>query len=235
MTILALLIAAASLLGDAPAGDEVCKDLVSQTPPAIKVSKADLFNHEKDLDLDGLRGRVVWIEFSFYYCAGCKVFAKTLVKWHKDYEKQGLVILYVDNGRFDTREQVAKLVKEAKYPFPVVWDKDAKICQDYGVVGYPAAYLVGRDGKVRWNGLPGPTMAEDLEARVKAALAEKAEESSSPDAPTEAAGDDGGALDTSGDDANSDKPAASGAPSEPRDRADSDRNETTPPSSASGD
>jgi len=235
MTILAMLIAAASLLGDPPAGNEFCKDLLGQTPPAIKVPKADLFNYEKDLDLAGLRGQVVWIEFSFYYCAGCKVFAKTLVKWHQDYEKKGLVILYVDNGQFDTREQVAKLLKETKYPFPVVWDKDAKICQDYGVAGYPAAYLVGRDGKVRWNGLPGPTIAEDLEARVKAALAEKVEESAGPPEPTEEAGDEGHAPGASRGDADADKQAASGDPSEPRSPADSGRKATTPPSIASGD
>ena len=36
-----------------------------KAPPNIKVKKDNLVNAKKDLDVEKLKGRVVWLEFSF--------------------------------------------------------------------------------------------------------------------------------------------------------------------------
>jgi hypothetical protein len=82
-----------------------------------------------------------------------------LVSWQEKHASQGLVIIDIDNGRIDTKDRLkAEVDKGVK--FPVLWDNGGKNCAAYGVRAYPSAYLVGVDGKVLWEGHPGPGDAD---------------------------------------------------------------------------
>ena len=91
-----------------------------------------------------------------------------LVRWQEEYGGRGLSILYVDNGAIDGREAVAKEVEESGMDFPVAWDAGASTCAAYRVKVYPTAFLIGKDGRVLWKGIPLP--AEGSEKRVRGAL-----------------------------------------------------------------
>jgi hypothetical protein len=95
-----------------------------------------------------------------------------LVRWHNSYAEKGLTIIDIDHGGIDAFDAVKKEVEEKKFPFPVLWDKDGKNVGTYKVEGMPAAYLVGVDGKVVWEGHPNPkaSEAEKLEVAIKAEL-----------------------------------------------------------------
>ena len=97
-----------------------------------------------------------------------------LVRWHGSYAEKGLVILDVDDGSpdVDKFEEVKKDVEENKLPFAVLWDKGGKNIAAYKVEGMPAAYLIGVDGTVVWEGHPNAKQSEadKLEARIKAEL-----------------------------------------------------------------
>jgi len=110
-----------------------------------------------------------------------------LVKWHNKYKDQGLVILELDDGRIDDRSDVRKHVKKAKYPFAVAFDKEARITKQYGVKAYPIGVLIGRDGKVIWNGSPPDATPEKLEKLITEALADKADQPDKGKAPASAA------------------------------------------------
>lgn len=77
-----------------------------------------------------------------------------LVKWDETYRKQGLVIIDVDNGKIDTMDKVKASVEAAKIRYATAWDEGAKMCTTYGVRGYAAAFLIGVDGTVVWEGFP---------------------------------------------------------------------------------
>ncbi|MCP4245787.1 MAG: redoxin family protein [bacterium] len=96
-----------------------------------------------------------------------------MVKWHDAYKDKGLVIIDVNNGQIDKRKVVKKHVKDAKYKFPYAWDQDAKVNKQYGVKMYPVGVLIGRDGKVIWNGSPGDEQPDELEKKIQAALKAK--------------------------------------------------------------
>lgn len=83
-----------------------------------------------------------------------------LVRWHRDYAEKGLVVIDIDNGAMDAKERLGESVKEGEIPFPVLWDKDGANCTTYGIKGYPAAFLVGVDGTVIWEGFPLPKVKE---------------------------------------------------------------------------
>jgi len=93
-----------------------------------------------------------------------------LVRWHKDFGPKGLTIVYVDDGTSDTQQQVKEYVAQGKYPFAFLWDKDSKNVNAYKVEAMPAAYLIGVDGKVAWEGHPDPGEPQKLEALIKAEL-----------------------------------------------------------------
>ena len=92
-----------------------------------------------------------------------------LVKWHERYSSQGLTIVDVDNGAMDSLAAVQSHVKSARLPFAVLHDVAGTTSRTYGVRAYPTAYLIGRDGKVIWEGHPGGDMMA-IERAIEKAL-----------------------------------------------------------------
>lgn len=68
-----------------------------------------------------------------------------LERLHRELAPQGFAIVGV-NAR-EKKEAVSRYVKERDLTFPVVLDPGGKISALYGVVGLPATFLVGRDGR----------------------------------------------------------------------------------------
>ena|SRR5437773_9665019 len=95
-----------------------------------------------------------------------------LVRWHNSYAEKGLTILDLDDGSADTLDDLKKEVEHDKLPFAILWDKDGKNVATYKVEGMPAAYLIGVDGKVVWEGHPNAKQSEadKLEAKIKTEL-----------------------------------------------------------------
>ncbi|HET6204785.1 MAG TPA: TlpA disulfide reductase family protein [Planctomycetota bacterium] len=91
-----------------------------------------------------------------------------LVRWDEEYGGRGLSILYVENGAYGPKEGVAKEVEESGIEFPVAWDEGGVTCAAYKVKTYPTSFLLGKDGRVLWKGVPLP--AERSEKRVRDAL-----------------------------------------------------------------
>lgn len=99
-----------------------------------------------------------------------------MVKWHEQYAAQGLVIIEINGGKFETRELVRESVIKQQVPHRVLWDKDCQNTQAYEIKAWPTAYLVGRDGRVVWEGNPSriinrkqeyKKLQELLEAQLK--------------------------------------------------------------------
>ncbi len=78
-----------------------------------------------------------------------------LVKWHEKYSPQGLTIVEVDNGIMDVFDDLQQHLVEEGITFPVLHDEGGMVCDRFGVAAYPTAYLVGRDGRILWEGHPG--------------------------------------------------------------------------------
>jgi len=95
--------------------------------------------------------------------------ATHLVRWDERYRDAGLVILNVDNGDIDSKQKLERHVEEDGLPYPVAWDEAGETCRRYGVQAFPAAYLLDREGKVVFEGLPNVAV-EKLEARIRELL-----------------------------------------------------------------
>lgn len=111
------------------------------TPPPFGASTADA----RRVSMTELRGKVVVVNFWATWCLECRGEMPALERLHRELATQGLAIIGV-NLR-EKKDTVQRYAHDHGLTFPLVLDPDGKINALYGVVGLPATFLVGRDGR----------------------------------------------------------------------------------------
>jgi thiol-disulfide isomerase/thioredoxin len=116
---------------------------------------------------DAYEGNVVVILFWEAGCAPCRREMPRLEGLYRRYRGQGFVFVALNVG--DTREDTAGAVSEMNITYPVILDPGEKTKRKCGIRSIPAAYVLGRDGRVteKVHGLP---VLEDLEGLVRQGL-----------------------------------------------------------------
>jgi cytochrome c biogenesis protein CcmG/thiol:disulfide interchange protein DsbE len=152
------------------------QSFLNQSPPELAPS-GQWLNSQEPLTLQALRGKVVWLEFSFYRCGGCRAMTPQLAAWHQSFAEKGLVIIDVYNGQADRqyysdpRAILQEQLRSESIPFPVLYDEHGASCDRYGVRGYPSGYLIDRNGKVIWEDCPHGNQSR-VERKIREALRE---------------------------------------------------------------
>ena len=95
--------------------------------------------------LAGLRGRVVLLNFWASWCLECRPEMPMFEQLHREFAPRGLTVLGI-NAR-EGSEAVRRYASELSVTFPLVLDLDGKIGAQYGVIGMPTTFLIGRDGR----------------------------------------------------------------------------------------
>src|SRR5208283_3904097 len=103
------------------------------------------------LTMDGLKGKVVLIDFWTYTCINCIRTLPYLKRWHEKYAKSGLVIIGVHSPEFEFEKDVGnvrKAVKDLEIPYAVAVDSDQKTWNAYTNRYWPSKYLIDKKGYV---------------------------------------------------------------------------------------
>jgi len=100
---------------------------------------------DRTLDLAGLRGRVVILNFWASWCLECRPELPVFEQLHRELGPRGLVVIGVNNREDSTT--VRRYAGELGLSFPIVLDPDGKVNALYGVIGLPSTFLLGRDGR----------------------------------------------------------------------------------------
>ena len=97
-------------------------------------------------------GQVVVINFWASWCPPCRVEAPGLERAWRSYADKGVLFLGV--GIQDTEEDGRAYLREFDVTYPNGIDRDGKITVDYGVIGLPVTFMIGKGGIVerRWVG-----------------------------------------------------------------------------------
>jgi hypothetical protein len=95
--------------------------------------------------------------------------APHLVRWHEQMADKGLVVISVENGMITPLETLERSVESGRVPHPVLHDGAAANVARFEVRAYPVAYVVGRTGKVIWEGTPIRNVAE-VERVIRSAV-----------------------------------------------------------------
>jgi cytochrome c biogenesis protein CcdA/thiol-disulfide isomerase/thioredoxin len=104
------------------------------------------------LTTQGLRGKVVLVDFWTYSCINCLRTLPHLEAWYRTYRRDGLVILGVHTPEFafeHVTSNVRAAVKRLGIRYPVVQDNAYGTWDAYANRYWPAEYLVDRQGRIR--------------------------------------------------------------------------------------
>ena len=115
------------------------------------------------LSLEGLRSRVVLLNFWATWCLECRAELPALEQLHRDYAPRGLTVLPVN-----FREEpgtIRRYASQLGLTMPLLLDSAGAIRQSYGVVGLPTSFLIGRDGRAVARAI-GPREWATAEARA---------------------------------------------------------------------
>jgi thiol-disulfide isomerase/thioredoxin len=132
-------------------------------PP--EVSAKDWLNTDDAPTLDKLKGKVVVVEFWATWCGPCVAGIPHLNKLHDDHGPKGLAILSFTD---QSKQGIQNFLKGTTMKYII--GTGSELAAEYGVVGIPHAFILGRDGKLLWEGNPGD---QDFDKQVQAALGAK--------------------------------------------------------------
>ena len=100
----------------------------------------------RTVGLDSYRGRPVLIHFWASWCKPCRKELPEIEAAYRDLRQQGLEVLAVNAG--DDRQTAQAFAERLGLTFPILLDEHWDTATDYGVIGLPITFFVGRDGKV---------------------------------------------------------------------------------------
>lgn len=131
------------------------------------------------LTIEGLRGKVVLVDFWTYSCINCIRTQPYLNAWYEQYHDQGFEIVGVHAPEFAFEREpanVQRAVVDAEIKYPVALDNDFKTWAAYHNNYWPAKYLIDQDGNVVWSHF-GEGEYEEAEEQIRKLLGSSGEKS----------------------------------------------------------
>lgn len=128
-------------------------DALPDYGPAPELTGLGNWFNSEALTLQGLRGKVVMVDFWTYSCVNCVRTLPYMVDWNAKYADEGLVIIGVHTPEF-AFEQDADNVRQAIERFgilyPVAQDNDYGTWRAFNNHYWPAKYLIDAQGRIRY-------------------------------------------------------------------------------------
>jgi len=131
--------------------------------------------NSEELNLDDLRGKVVFLDFWTYGCINCQRTLPSVRELYSRYSSRGLVVVGVHTPEFAyevKRENVEKAVASAGLSYPIALDSENLTWKLYGNHYWPRQTLVDAKGFVRYEHI-GEGDYEMIEAKVVELLNEE--------------------------------------------------------------
>jgi thiol-disulfide isomerase/thioredoxin len=126
------------------------------------------------LTLQGLRGKVVFLDFWTYGCINCQRTLPVMKELHSRYAGHGLVIIGVHTPEFPFErksENVERAVASAGLAYPIALDSENTTWKLYGNHYWPRQTLIDAKGEVRFEHV-GEGDYDEIEGRVVGLLKE---------------------------------------------------------------
>ena len=126
------------------------------------------------LTSQGLRGKVVLIDFWTYSCINCLRTLPYLKAWQQRYKDHGLTIIGVHSPEFafeKDERNVRRAVRELGVTYPVAMDNNFIIWNRFHNEYWPAHYFIDATGKVRAHHF-GEGAYEEAEQTIRSLLTE---------------------------------------------------------------
>lgn len=112
--------------------------------PAFTLPAAD----GSQVSLEGLRGKVVAVNFWATWCGPCREEIPELARVYTARQGRCFEMLGVAEESGDHRE-VSATARKLGINYPVLFDDDAKVGDAFRIPGYPRTYLIDVEGRIR--------------------------------------------------------------------------------------
>jgi peroxiredoxin len=159
--------------GTAIAADQSTVRAVLQPPnerkPAAELALQDASG--RTASLKDYRGQVLLLDFWATWCHGCKEEIPWFVDLQKTYGAKGLAVVGVSMDE-DGWKVVKPFIADTHLPYRILLG-DAGTRQRYEITGLPDTFLLDRQGRVAAVYRAGLVNKDDVEANIKALLANK--------------------------------------------------------------
>ena len=119
-------------------------------------------------DLDGLRGRVVVVNFWASWCVPCRQEMPALEQASRGYAEAGKPVTVIGVDASDVRGEAAKFLTRVGVTYPTVYDQQGLrggVAASWSVTALPQTWFVARDGS-RAGRIAGRLQVDDLRSRV---------------------------------------------------------------------
>ena len=169
---LALLAGGAGIAAERPFRADAAALPVEPLRPSFEGATAWLGS--TPLTLDGLRGKVVLVDFWTYSCINCLRTLPYVRAWARTYAGQGLVVVGVHAPEFEFEhdpQRVRKAMQDLHADWPVAIDDDFRIWRSFRNEAWPALYFIDAQGRVRHHQL-GEGRYDESERVIRQLLAE---------------------------------------------------------------
>jgi thiol-disulfide isomerase/thioredoxin len=119
-------------------------------------------------DLEGLRGRVVVVNFWASWCVPCREEMPALEEVSRGYAEAGKPVTVIGVDASDVRSQASKFITNVGVTYPTVYDRQGLrggVAASWTVTALPQTWFVARDGS-RAGRIAGRLQVDDLRSRV---------------------------------------------------------------------
>ena len=121
--------------------------------------------------LSDYRGRVVMLNFWATWCPPCRREMPSMQRLYDKYRERGLVVVAVN--QWEDPDLVFEFTGRLSVDptFPILFDRESRVAEDYGVKGLPTTFLIDKDGQIRFRAIGGREFDHpDVEAIIEALL-----------------------------------------------------------------
>lgn len=136
---------------DAPEGYSVKKYELPNQPKAPRLAVGSMAPGwtlrdptGKTYSLQGLKGKLVILDFWATWCGPCRQAMPTLQKLHEKYDKKGVVIIGINTWESG---DPARYMKDSGFSYLLLLDGN-EVAKSYHVSGIPTLYIIGASGQV---------------------------------------------------------------------------------------
>ena len=128
------------------------------TPVTPPLAAADFQLPDMDGEMHALsdyRGKVVMLNFWATWCPPCRREMPSMQRLYDKYRDRGLVVVAVNQWEDPDLvfEFTGRLSLEPT--FPILFDRESRIAEEYAVKGLPTTYLLDKQGNIRFRAIGG--------------------------------------------------------------------------------
>jgi thiol-disulfide isomerase/thioredoxin len=145
---------------------------ISGAKDLASLGRATAWLNSAPLTADGLRGKVVLVDFWTYTCINWLRTLPHVRAWAARYKEYGLVVLGVHTPEFSFEEDidnVRRSIKAMGIEYPIAVDNDRAIWRGFANHYWPALYFVDSTGQVQEHHF-GEGKYEQLETKIRQLL-----------------------------------------------------------------